>query len=399
LSSAESRIAAYQTAPLICIVLFVEYSVETMSRRPQAEPSEPNSRHPVTAYEVARVAGVSQSAVSRAFTPGSSISERTRSRVADAARKLNYRPNLIARSLALRRSKIVGVIVPPLGNPFLPQLLEALSVSFSAMGYRVLLFTSYMQEAPEPLLEDVLNSRVDALVMISASVSSHFVEQCQASQLPIVLLNRTTTSRLVSRVTGDNVGGAATIASFLIAAKHRRFAYLAGLEDSSTSRDREASFTARLAREGKALSARAVGHFDFKGSMDATRQILRQRKRLDAIFCANDLTAMAAIQIARHEFGLDVGRQISIIGFDDAEQASWPCFDLTTYEQPAQAMADAVTTLLDKQLKESPAGRAELRVVPGDLVVRSSARLPALGITGPPERRIWIEPGPPLVSI
>src|ERR1700761_8811880 len=185
-----------------------------------------------TAYEVAHLAGVSQSAVSRTFTFGASVSERTRGKVLKAAKKLNYRPNLIARSLSTRRSDMVGVIVPPLENHFFPEMLEALSVELSRSGRRMLLFTSSQNSPVEPILEDVLNARVDALVMVASSVSSHFAEECQAIGLPIVLLNRKTDSKSVSSVTSSNRKGAETIAQFLLAGGHKRFAYIAGLESS-----------------------------------------------------------------------------------------------------------------------------------------------------------------------
>lgn len=332
-------------------------------------------RHPATAYEVARRAGVSQSAVSRAFTPGSSISEPMRRKVRQAASELNYRPNLIARSLAMRRSNTVGVIVPPLENPYFSALLEALAASFKTAGYRLLLFTADRADTSDPVLEDVLHARVDALVMISASMSSHFAEQCQTAGLPIVLMNRKSDSRSVSSVTGSNAQGAETIARFLLEGGHRRLAYIAGLEDASTSRDREEAFTAYLASQGKHLVGRAVGHFSFASARAAAFQLLSAKVRPDAIFCANDLMAIAALQAARYECGLEVGREISIVGFDDMPMAAWPAFDLTTFQQPAAAMANHALKLLLKQLRARGA-LAEERVIPGELIVRSSARLP-----------------------
>jgi DNA-binding LacI/PurR family transcriptional regulator len=346
-------------------------------------------RHPVTAYEVAHLAGVSQSAVSRAFTQGSSISTQTRKKVTEAAQKLNYRPNLIARSLSMRRSNTVGVIVPQLDSPFFPTLLEALSTAFHRFGYRILLFTSNPAVSSDPILEDVLYSRVDALVMVAASVSSSFANECRMIGLPIVLLNRKTDSKQISSVTGANAKGAETIASFLLEGGHRRYAFMAGLETSSTSRDREAAFTRQLIRSGKQLTARVVGNFSFEAAMVAARELLSARSRPDALFCANDYMALATIQIAQKEFGLDVGRDISIVGFDDVKPAGWPLFDLTTFVQPAQRMADCVAELLHQQLCTTDIIASKEIVLPGELIVRGSARRPKRGISGPPERQVW----------
>jgi DNA-binding LacI/PurR family transcriptional regulator len=348
------------------------------------------ARHPVTAYDVARLAGVSQSAVSRAFTAGSSISLHTRLKVEDASRRLNYRPNLIARSLSMRHSNTVGVIVPPMDNAFFPELLEELSAAFNRLGYRVLLlFTSSSSVSSDPILEEVLHSRVDAVVTVSASVSSRFAEECQGSGLPIIFLNRKTDSKGVSSVTGANVQGAETIASFLVAGRHTRYAFMAGLESSSTSRDREVAFTQRLAKLGKTLSARVNGNFSFEDAMSASRTLLSARLRPDAIFCANDYMAIATIQIARCEFGLNVGRDISIVGFDDSKPANWPAFVLTTYGQPARAMAERTAELLHEQLRSTDKRAATQVIVPGDLVVRESARRPKRGLGGSPDRLTW----------
>jgi DNA-binding LacI/PurR family transcriptional regulator len=350
---------------------------------------ETTTLHPVTAYDVARLAGVSQSAVSRAFTVGSSISPRMRLKVEEAARRLNYRPNLIARSLSMRHSNTVGVIVPPMGNAFFPELLEDLSAAFNRLGYRVLLFTSSPSISSDPILEDVLYSRVDAVVMVSTSVSSRFAEECQRIGLPIILLNRKTNGKGISSVTGANVRGAETVASFLVAGKHSRYAFMAGLESSSTSRDREMAFTRRLGELGKKLNARVNGNFSFEDSMKASRELFSVQSPSDAIFCANDYMAFAAIQVARKEFGLEVGRDVSIVGFDDSKPAAWPMFDLTTYVQPSKTMAETTADLLHAQLRAKGKLPATEVVIPGELIVRGSARRPRRGLSGPPGRLTW----------
>jgi DNA-binding LacI/PurR family transcriptional regulator len=317
--------------------------VKKVSIDPEGLPA--GRQTPITAYEVATLAGVSQSAVSRTFTPGASVSAVTRTKVMDAARALNYRPNLIARSLITKRSNLVGVIVPPLENQFYPTILETLSMAFARHGRRILLFTSRRGASVEPILDDVLQSRVDALVMVAASVTSRFADECQKIGLPIVHLNRKADGNAVSSVTGANRLGAETIADFLIAGRHSRFAYVAGLENSSTNREREEAFTARLQENAKELSYRAVGNYTTEGATEAARELFSQSKLPDAVFCANDHMALVAISIARSEFGLDVGRDVSIVGFDDSELSRWPIFGLTTYSQPVEQMAERVAQI------------------------------------------------------
>ncbi|MDB5370258.1 MAG: LacI family transcriptional regulator [Roseomonas sp.] len=346
------------------------------------------SARPVTAHDVARLAGVSQSAVSRCFTPGASIAAETRRRVEEAAARLGYRPNLIARSLITRRSTIVGVAVAYLENPFYPAVLEALSNALEGAGYRVLLFTARPGENADPILEEVLRYRVDALVLASASLSSHFAEECRQAGVPVVLLNRRTESGGVSTVTGDNRAGAGTVARFLAAGGHRRCAFIAGLESASTSREREAGFSGALAALGLPPAAREVGHYDFTAALEATRRLLALPLPPDAIFCANDHMALAAINVARAEFGLEMGQALSVVGFDDAGPAAWPLFGLTSYAQPVRPMAERVVAILRRHLEE-PEAEAVQEVVPGALMVRASARLPAEGVMEQGGRRIW----------
>ncbi len=370
-------------------VVYVVDCWRSMATKPQVETAgaENAVKRLVTAYDVARLAGVSQSAVSRAFTPGKSISKSTLGKVEEAARKLGYRPNLIARSLSTSRSNLIGVAIPPLENQFYPAVLEALSAAFGRFGYRLLLFTSKARQSFDPLLEEVLASRVDALVMVAASISSSFADECKQSGLPVVLLNRKTDSRTVSCVTGASRVGAETIAKFLLAGKHCRYAFVAGDPSSSTSRDREDAFTGYLQRHGVRLAARVVGNYSFEETSGVARSLFSRKLRPDAVFCVNDHMALAVISVAKAEFGLEVGKTVSVVGFDDSELASWPVFGLTTYVQPIEAMAERVVEMIHQQL----GGNTEVTevIVPGELIVRTSARTPKLGVTGPAHRRVW----------
>jgi DNA-binding LacI/PurR family transcriptional regulator len=352
-----------------------------------------SSRGVATAHDVARLAGVSQSAVSRAFTDGASISSETRQKVVAAAGQLNYRPNLIARSMITRRSHIIGVAMTYLENQFYPAVLEALSAAFEAIGYRVLLFTAKPGEPSDPILEEVLRYRVDALVLASISLSSRFDEECRNAGIPVILLNRKTKSTSVSSVTGDNRNGARAIAAFLVAGGHERFAYVAGLRNSSTSRDREMGFTKYLVAQGRQPPVCVTGHYDFDKAAKAARGLFAERDRPDAVFCANDHTAFAVMGVAQ-ACGLRPGHDVSIVGFDDVRPASWPMVDLTTFVQPIGPMVERVVSIVQSQLAH-PDDPARQEVIPGTLVVRGSARVPTSGVTGPAERRVWTPPALP----
>jgi DNA-binding LacI/PurR family transcriptional regulator len=345
-------------------------------------------RRPITAHDVAALAGVSQSAVSRAFTKGASVSAKTREKVERAAAALGYRPNMVARSLITRRSELIAVVVPSMANPFYSAMLEALSAAFIAVGYRILLFSTALDENSDPILEEVLRSRADAVVLVSSSLSSKFAEECQAIGLPVVLLNRRNASTSVSSVTSDNRLGTREIAAFLQAGGHQRLAFIAGQDTSSTSRDRQRAFGEALAEAGMAPPQVEHGGYTFEGAMAATRRLLAQADRPDAIFCANDIMALGAINVARHEFALKVGVDLSIVGFDDIALASWPEHALTTYVQPVDRMVERAVHIICAQLQDTatPAIQEELA---GRLRVRSSARRPATGVVQDGDGWVW----------
>jgi DNA-binding LacI/PurR family transcriptional regulator len=325
--------------------------------------------------------------VSRTFTKGASVSPVTRRKVEEAAASLGYRPNLMARSLITRRSNLIGVAIPGMANPFYSRVLESLSAAFEQLGYRILLFSMANNEDSDPVLEEILRYQVDGLVLVSASLSSRFAEECRTIGLPVVLFNRTNGSTSVSSVTSDNLNGSRTIAQFLLAAGHQRPAFIAGKESSSTNRDREAGFTQYLLEQGRETPMREVGDYTFDGAMTATRTLLDAPQPPDAIFCANDLMALAAINVC-HERNLQPGKDLSIVGFDDLPQGQWPIFGLTTFVQPLPEMIGRAVNIICAQLGD-PGTSAIQEVLPGRLIVRTTARLPDSGMIEVNGERIW----------
>ena len=333
-----------------------------------------DDRRPATAEDVARLAGISQSAVSRAFTEGASISEAMREKVREAAGQLGYRPNLIARSLISGRSNIVGVGIGNLENPFLASTLDMLSLSLAEAGLRLLLFTTNPRGAIETSIQEVLQYRLDALVLLATALSPTLAVQCRDARVPIVLYNRSSSEPGVSTVNGDNAHGATAIADFLLDGGHRRLAFMAGMDESSASREREEAFGAQIGRRKGPPAVRESGQFTHAGGMAAARRLLSRPDRPDAIFCANDDMAIAAIDVARSEFGLKVGQELSVVGFGDVSTARWPSFSLTTFSQPIDKMV-AETMGIVAALRDGEIG-AVSRVVKGELIIRDSARRP-----------------------
>jgi DNA-binding LacI/PurR family transcriptional regulator len=327
-----------------------------------------------SAHDVARAAGVSQAAVSRAFTPGASIAKDTRDKVLRAASSLGYRPNLLARSLIKGESGIVGVVIgsPRKAHALFMTALDALSMRLSRAGKHILVFTADGNATADVHVEDLLEYRVDALLLMAASLSPKLAERCRTDGIPVIAFNRPPRrTNGIASVTGNNRDGARQIAEHLLQQGYRRLGFMAGFAGSSTVRERESAFTAFLAAQGLPPPEREVGHGTRDSALVAARALLARRPRPDAIFCATDYMALATIEVARYEFGLKVGPEIGIAGLDDIEEASWPSFDLTTYSLPVEAMIDSVVNiLLTMPRVEQPVDV----VVDGALKVRGSTR-------------------------
>lgn len=331
----------------------------------------------VTSLDVARLAGVSQSAVSRVFTPGASASETTANKVRRAAAKLGYRPNVLARAMVSGRTRIIGLVVAYLDNYFYPEALEKLSNALQAKGYHVLIFMASQTAGNiDDVVEEILDYQVDGIIAASVAMSSTLAQRCRDAGVPIVLFNRSQQGEKLATVTSDNFGGGATVAEFLLAGGHQRFGYIAGWEGASTQADREAGFVSTLAKAGKALHAREVGNFKMDEARDATRRMFADpANRPDALFVANDHMAFAVMDVLRAELGLDVPRDVSVVGYDDVPPAAWAEYDLTTVRQRANVMVTATVDILLEQI-ETPGGRPRSVAVDAPFVLRSSARIP-----------------------
>ncbi len=335
----------------------------------------------VTSFDVARLAQVSQSAVSRTFTPGASVAPATKARVLDAANKLGYRPNAHARSLTTGRSRIIGLVLSYLENLFYPVALQKLAIRLQSDGYHVLLFVNDNPNADD-LVAELLQYHVDGIVLAATTLSSALARNCADASIPVVLFNRVMaagSAGAVSSVRSDNVAGGRAVAAFLAAAGHQRVAYIAGNEESSTNLERERGFREGLADAGLHIWARATGNYDFDEARRAAHKLFRPGAAVpDAVFVASDHMAFAVIDTLRHELNLRVPEDVSVVGFDNVPQAAWRSYSLTTVEQPVDPMIEATATLLQQYLRDDTTPVVQNIVVPVSLVVRGSARLPAI---------------------
>lgn len=330
-----------------------------------------------TAQAVAELAKVSQSAVSRTFTPGASVSEATRERVLSAAKTLGYRPNALARSLITRRSHIIALVMGYLENQFYPLVIQELSQKLQRQGYHVLMFITEAGEATDGVLAEILQYQVDAVVMASAMLSPGLARQCADTGVPVVMFNRVPqmssfAGTSTSSVTSDNRRGGRMVAELLLSRGYRRIAFLGGLENSSTHLERERGFNEALAEVGTAVVGRALGHYDFERAREATRELFSGALKPDALFVANDHMAIAAMDVLRQELQLRVPQDVGVVGFDDVPQAAWGAYQLTTVVQSVEDMVEATVDLLHEQMRDDSQPRNV--VIPCRIVERATVR-------------------------
>ena len=339
---------------------------------PRDETRHTLDRKPVTARELARDLGVSQSTISRAYSRHASISPAMRARVLEAAKALGYQPNVIARSLTTRRSGIVGIVMATMTNPFYPEVLEQLAKALRQIGLQTLLFNVPPGQEVDSELPLLLRYQVDAVVIASATISSAMAREWTATGRHAILFNRTVPGAGVTTVSCDNVAGARALADYLIDQGHWRLAYVSGKPDTSTNVEREHGFEGRLAERGLHLHARADARdYTYDGGYRAARELAPRRP--DAVFFANDIMALGGMDAFRHELGMRVPEDVSVVGFDDIPMAGWPSYQLTTVQQPVARMVEATVQFLLDHL-EHPAAMPETHIIPGRLIERASAR-------------------------
>ena len=328
----------------------------------------------ITSLQVALRAGVSQSAVSRVFTPGASASKKTAERVRKAAEELGYRPNILARSLITGKNRMIGLLVSYMANQFYLEAIEKLSSALQNQGYHVLMFVaSNDDEKTEIVMNELLDYQVAGIITASVSMSSSLTERCEAAGIPAVMFNRIQDDERLSGVSSDNFEGGRKVAEFLIRGGHEKIGYIAGWEGASTQRDREAGFLKGLAQGGHSLCGRAIGNFHYEQAQVAAREIMAAPNAPDAIFVANDHMAFAVMDVIRYELGMSVPGDVSIVGYDDVALAAWPSYDLTTVRQSAEEMVNETVDILLRHI-ERPESTPRRVAIDGPLIQRSSAR-------------------------
>lgn len=345
------------------------------ARRPPRRPVR--ARLAVTSRDVARLAGVSASAVSRTFTPEASVSERTRRKVLDAAASLGYQPNVIARSLITQRSRLIGLIMGEWGNPFYAAMLQGFSEKLQLRGYNVMLLAIGADGAADESVRLLMQYRVDGIVLVSCAPSEPVARECYAAGIRLTFINRDPGELDATGIVADNPRIGREVAQLLLDAGYTRIATVVGDQRLQTGMLRSAAFCEAIESSGRAsVVLRQGGVLGYEAGRRFVRQAMQGDPRPDAIFCSSDLTAIGVIEGARLDLGLDVPASLGVVGLGDSPYAAWGGNDLTTVRLPVDRMIDAsIEALMSEALPRGP----RRVVIPAGLVRRGTVRLAPAG--------------------
>ncbi|WP_239016840.1 LacI family DNA-binding transcriptional regulator [Sphingomonas ginkgonis] len=337
----------------------------------------------MTIDDVARAAGVSAMTVSRVINGGRNVRDSTRAAVQEAVQQLNYAPNSAARSLAAGESAQVGLLYANPSAAYLSQFLIGALGAAKRLGAHLQL-ESCVSDDPDEQAEvtrRLATSDVDGFVLPPPlSESKPILAELEAIDLPVVTLSFAPPQDSGLNVRIDDCEAALEMTRYLIGLGHRRIGFIKGHPNDIASADRHQGFLKALEEAGLDAADQPIeqGYFTYRSGLAATERILSGAQLPTAIFASNDDMAAAAVSVA-HRRGLQVPRDISVVGFDDTAVATtiWP--ELTTVRQPIADMADAALELLMSDLKRRRAGskrRGAERVLAHELVVRESSGPP-----------------------
>lgn len=335
----------------------------------------PRRRSFTSAQQVADRAGVSRSAVSRTFTPGASVSEETRQRVLQAAEALGYHVNHLARGLTRRSSNIVCIVAADLGTPLRSHMVGTLIDRLQHTGRVAMLINTTGQHgrAVDAALRQILNYRADATVVLSGTPPETITQACIAAGQRVVLINRDDRIAGPDNITIDSaLPGQIAVNAFRRAGCRRPCIVTSALGTPSLVA-REAGFIAAARAAGIEPLVWRGGRTVYEAGRAAAHDLLLRPDRPDAAFCINDLMAFGFLDATRDDLGLRVPDDLCVIGFDNTDQAGWSAYALTTFDQPAVAICDAVMAILDGPDTAPP----QRILVPAPLVWRGTVRGPA----------------------
>jgi len=326
-----------------------------------------------TIHDVARAAGVSVSTVSKAVNGRYGIADATVQRVLDAVKDLGYESSLVASSMRARRTGVIGVLLADF-EPFSAEILKGVGAAMHDTGFDLLAYAGSHHGASDGWerrsLSRLSGTLIDAAIMVTPTVVN------AGTEIPVVAVDPHTGRADLPTVESDSFGGALAATRHLIELGHRRIGFLAGRPDLRSAGLRDAGYRRALTDAGIPVDPAliGIGRYELEATRESARVMLGGDSRPTAVFAANDLSAIAVVDVA-HQLGLRVPADLSVVGFDDVPEATRRALPLTTIQQPMRRLgavaADMVVTLLSGgEIDEMDV------ILPTRLIVRATTAAP-----------------------
>jgi LacI family transcriptional regulator len=335
------------------------------------------SDRPATLRDVAAAARVHPATASRALNPGTRllVSEETARRVTEAAERLGYRPNPVARSLRTRRSHTIGVMIPDLNNPLFPPIVRGLEDRLAAHGYVALIGNTDADEGRERMVFDQMRARhVDGFVLATATLHSRVLDEAAEAELPVVLMNRTAQGYPFSSVSVDNEQGVRAAVTHLASLGHTRIGHIAGPQEISTGVSRLRGFLDGMRAHSLTAEESQIVYasgYSIDEGLRCCRELLERDGGLTAIVAANDMLAVGCYA-AFDELGLRCPVDMSVIGFNDMPFIDRLRPPLSTIRFPHYQLGTEAANLLLERIDGSD-GPVKILYLAPELVARGSS--------------------------
>ncbi|OZI72735.1 MULTISPECIES: LacI family DNA-binding transcriptional regulator [Bordetella] len=329
----------------------------------------------LTSLDIARLAGVSQSTVSRVVRQLPNVDEQTREHVLQVIRKHRYAPSAAARSMKTNRSGNVAVVVANLDNPLYPALLHHLVEQLARRGLRTTVWEP-AGDLDAATACAIAESAADGVIFTTAVDAAQLQHEAIAQSKPVILMNRSLSAKLFDAVVSDNLAGGRLVARYFIDAGRRNIGLISGQSPASTIQERERGFLRELSRHGKALRCHAstlrFDAFNYDNGYRAARDLLARHPDIDALFCSNDILAIGALDGARAA-GRAIPDDLWVVGYDDIPMAGWDAIGLTTVRQPLRDMTARAVERLCQRMAQPDLPPRTVKLA-NELVPRRSTR-------------------------
>lgn len=332
----------------------------------------------ITIKDIAKELNISVATVSRALRNSSEISKETKLAVIKIAKEMDYHPNLLARSLINKSSKVLGVIVPTINRQFWSNSISGIENVAYRDGFKVMIFQStesYRKEVE--IVETLANSRVDGILIAFSKETNNYdhVQQVMDRGIPVVLFERVCDALDTSKVVTDDFVGAKTMTQHLISRGKKHIAYLGGPMSLTVCKDRFLGFQSAINDAGLSISAEHIiekEDFTFENAKNGLFQLWNSENKPDAIFCFADILAIGALDACK-QLGIEVPKQLAIAGFGNDDTSRFVSPSITTMSQPSFEIGQlAAKLILDEINKENEPTVFKKEVIQSTVIIRES---------------------------